>query len=307
MMALLRRPRFRRSSAALPFQLTQRDSEIVRRVFDHRFLNSRQLIRLLCGSRQQTLRRLQRLYHHGYLDRPRCQIDHFHQLGTRPLVYGLGSIGARMLRTADDTRRAIVRWSTRYPATKRVFLDHALRVADVVIAFEIACRNHDGVRFVPPNQLPLGKSISDAAPLRWKVSLAGEEMTIIPDAVFGLDLAGENGSELIHFFVEADCGTMPVIRKGLRHTSLWRKLLAYEATWSQGVHRTALGINRFRVLTVTSNRARLEHLRQASLRLERGHGLFLFTDASSLSKADDLFALQWRTAKPFPTTSAVLA
>ena len=70
-----RLPRFRRGSKVTPIALTQRDRQTVRRVFEHRFLRSTHLLSLLPGSRQQILRRLQFLYHHGYLDRPRAQID----------------------------------------------------------------------------------------------------------------------------------------------------------------------------------------------------------------------------------------
>jgi Replication-relaxation len=305
-MALLRRPRFQRSPSALPFQLTHRDSELIERVFEHRFLNSTQLITLVHGSRQQTLRRLQRLYHHGYLDRPRCQIDLFHQLGTRPMIYGLGKMGARILLAANGSQQMPVRWSARHSSARRIFLDHTLRVADVVIAFEVACRNYDGVQFIPATQLQFPRTFGAAAPVRWSVSFAGEEITVVPDAVFALDVRTENRSERIYYFLEADCGTMPVIRKKLRQTSLWRKLLAYEATWSQGIHRTALGIDRFRVLTVTTNRPRAEHLRETSLRLQRGHGLFLFTDQDSLIGAADLFGLHWHTAKPSPVSTTLL-
>jgi hypothetical protein len=54
----------------------------------------------------------------------------------------------------------------------------------------------------------------------------------------------------VHFFLEADRGTMPVVRSGLTQTSFYRKLIAYEATWTQKIHQRHLGIHRFRVLTV---------------------------------------------------------
>jgi hypothetical protein len=47
-------------------QLTNRDREMVRQVFRHRFLRSSQIAALVGGSKQAVLRRLQLLYHHGY-------------------------------------------------------------------------------------------------------------------------------------------------------------------------------------------------------------------------------------------------
>jgi hypothetical protein len=96
-------------------------------------------------------------------------------------------------------------------------------------------------------------------PFQWKVKLAsGTKLGVIPDRVFALEFADQNGkTNRIHFFLEADRGTMPVTRRHLSQTSFLRKLLAYEATWSQSIHRTKFGINRFRVLTVTTSPARV--------------------------------------------------
>jgi hypothetical protein len=45
------------------------------------------------------LRRLQRLFQHGYLERPRCQIDYY-QSGSRRIACGLGNKGAAWLKRA---------------------------------------------------------------------------------------------------------------------------------------------------------------------------------------------------------------
>ena len=82
-----RRPRFRRDAAALqPMQMTARDLEILRCIAAHRFLRSSQLAALVGGSVQQVLRRLQLLYHHGYLERPAAQIDYYHRGGSKEMV-----------------------------------------------------------------------------------------------------------------------------------------------------------------------------------------------------------------------------
>jgi hypothetical protein len=98
-----------------------------------------------------------------------------------------------------------------------------------------------------------------------------------------------------YFFLEADRGTMPVTRHTLSQTSFFRKLLAYEATWTNKVHQRYLGIPRFRVLTVTTIAARVNTLLAACSELKRGHGLFLFADQSVLEK--DLFSPVWHNAK----------
>jgi len=88
---------------------------------------------------------------------------------------------------------------------------------------------------------------------------------------------------------------MPVVREKLSQTSFYRKLLAYEATWTNKVHQRHLGIHRFRVLTITASAARVKSLLDACSRLQRGHGLFLFADESVLQR--DLLTAVWHCGK----------
>ena len=103
----------------------------------------------------------------------------------------------------------------------------------------------------------------------------------------------------MHFFLEADRGTMPVTRRTLSQTSFARKLLAYEATWTQKIHQRQLGIHRFRVLAVTTSAMRVKSLVEACSQLKRGHGLFLFADKTILD--GDLFSPVWQTGRPGET------
>jgi hypothetical protein len=88
---------------------------------------------------------------------------------------------------------------------------------------------------------------------------------------------------------------MPVIRRDLAQTSIFRKLLAYEATWTNKVHQRHLGIPRFRVLTVTPSAERVQSMLAACAHLQRGHGLFLFADQSVLPQ--DLLSAVWLGGK----------
>ena len=97
-----RHHRFRRAQEFPPITLTDRDTEILRAVNRHRFLRSHQIVELIGGSRQQILRRLQALYHHGYLERPLCQLDYFQRGGSQSIFHGLASRGAAHLRRVAD-------------------------------------------------------------------------------------------------------------------------------------------------------------------------------------------------------------
>jgi hypothetical protein len=189
-------------------------------------------------------------------------------------------------------------WGEKNRAVGRIFLEHALLVSDVMVSLELACRKHGGIRLLYEDQLALH---SERQPFQWRVKVqGGVRLGVIPDRVFALEYAGENGQpERVHFFLEADRGTMPVMRSGLTQTSFYRKLIAYEATWTQKIHQRRLGIHRFRVLTVTTVAARVTSLLEACSQLKRGHGLFLFADRTVLEK--DPFSAVWRRGKSSET------
>jgi DNA-binding Lrp family transcriptional regulator len=289
-----RLPRFKRASTVAPMQLTERDRQIIRLVHRHRFLRSSQIVALMDASSQHLLRRLKLLYHHGFLERPRAQIDYYHQGGSRHIIYGLGNKSWTFLKQELGVAFREVSWGEKNRAVGRMFLEHALLVSDVMVAIELACRKHDGIRLLYEDQLALH---SERQPFQWRVKTRGGiKLGIIPDRVFALEYPDQNAeTQRVYFFLEADRGTMPVVRSGLTQTSFYRKLLAYEATWTQKIHQRHLGIHRFRVLTVTTIVARVKSLLEACSQLKRGHGLFLFADRTVLEK--DLFSAVWRRGK----------
>jgi len=287
-----RLPRFKRASTVTPFQLTARDHEIIRLIHRHRFLRSSQIVQLISGSQQQILRRLKLLYHHAYLERPRCQLDYYHQGGSHPIVYGLGGKATSLLKPEGLKFRE----ETNRPA-RRLFLDHALLVSDVMVSIELGCRQR-GIRLLTPTELPENTK-GDSRRFRWKVKVhGGSRLSVVPDRIFALEF--QDGNRTL-FFLEADRGTMPVVRSDFSQTSFYRKLLAYEASWSQAIHRTRFGFSRFRVLTVTTSAARVKSLVDACSKLKRGRGLFLFADRTVLS--GDMFSPVWQTGKPGETGS----
>ena len=296
-MEFSRLPRFKRASAVAPIQLTERDHQIIRLVHRHRFLRSSHILALNAGSRQQLLRRLKLLYHHSYLERPRAQIDYYHQGGSHHMVYGLGNKGAALLK--QELGPAELPRNDKNRPVRRIFLEHALFVSDVMVSLELACRQ-SGMQLLTERDLLFGASRNgEGQSFRWTVKVSGRlRLSVIPDRVFALDLKDQNGEcNRAYFFLEADRGTMPVKRKNLFQTSFYRKLLAYEATWSQSLHRTRLGFNRFRVLTVTTSAERINSLIEACSTLKRGQGLFLFTGRSILKEPSDVFSRVWRTGR----------
>jgi DNA-binding Lrp family transcriptional regulator len=290
-----RLPRFKRSPDIPPLRLTSRDGEILTCLQRHRFLRSDHIISLCPGSRQQVLRRLQRLFHHGFLERPRCQIDYY-QSGTRRIAYGLGNKGAAWLKRELSLEFHQLDWKQK-SHVGRLFLEHALLVSDIMVALELACHNRKDIRLLSADDLQIANR---REPFQWKVDIGQRQKCgVIPDRVFGLEFAGKQ----CWYFLEADRGTMPIIRGNLDQTSFQRKLLAYEATWTQNLHRTRFGWQRFRVLTVTTSSQRVQGITGACQGLAHGHGLFLFLDAAELAKQGDILTIPWQTCRPDKTAT----
>ena len=286
-MSSRRLKRFSRSPQVSLIKLTTRDRVIISLVARHRFLRSTHIIALAGGSTQQISRRLQLLYHHSYLERPRAQLEYFHRGGSQHIVYGLGSKGAKLLAEEFGDAFGKQKWSEKNRTVGRMFLAHALLVSDVLVAFQLACTT-GAVRYIPQYELfPDG--------IRWSVTLdGGRKLGVLPDAAFALERMKDDGTaERACFFLEADRGTMPVVRKNLAQTSFRRKFLAYAATWSQGLHRTRFDLNRFRMLTVGTSKPRLDALRKECVKLKSGKGLFLFLHKDALAEPASLLTPVW--------------
>lgn len=295
-MSIPRHPRFKRVDNFTPIKITARDAEILRMLNRHRFLRSYQIAELVGGSRQQVLRRLQRLYHHQYIDRPTCQIDYYQNGGSRSIAYGLGSRGAAHLRRKDNTPFSRLEWTSRNSSIKRLFLEHALMVSDIMVSIEIACRRSEGVRLLIEHEIQLPTATREKrGPFQWTVTGSGnDKLGVVPDRVFALEFQGS--SERILCFLEADRGTMPIARANFEASCIARKLQAYILTWKAGIHRSRFGASRVRVLTVTSSEARCEHIRAAASAVSGGHGIFLQTSLTSEFSANSCLGPIWRSA-----------
>jgi hypothetical protein len=218
------------------------------------------------------------------------------------MVYGLGNKSRAFLKQEFGEAVSHLNWNDKNQSVGRIFLEHALLVSEVMVSIELACRERSDVRLITDQELRAeseDKLVS--ASFHWTVKLhGGRTLGVIPDKVFALESIDHGASNRAFFFVEADRGTMPVIRRNLSQTSFYRKLLAYEATWTQSVHQTRFGFHRFRVLAVTSSAERVKSLVNACSQLERGRGLFLFTDLDSIQKPGAIFSTVWTTGRGEP-------
>ncbi len=221
------------------------------------------------------------------------------------MVYGLGNKGGRLLKEEMGGVICRLSWGEKNRAIGRIFFEHALLVSDVMVALALACRKIAGVRLLTNDDLSLLDGVDRPRQFRWRVQVNGHlNLGIVPDRVFALDVSdGDGNTERAFFFLEVDRGTMPVVRKNLSQSSFYRKLLAYQATWTSGLHRSQFGFHRFRVLTVTTSAARVNSLVDACSQLRSGHGLFLFCDQVSLKTHGDILRMPWKTGRPGETST----
>jgi hypothetical protein len=293
-----RRPRFRRASEPPAFRLTDDDIVIVRQLARYRFLRSTHIAALIGRSLDRTNDRLSRLFHAGYLDRPRAQLDYYPTAGSAPIVYALADRGARLLVERDGIEFANVEWSRKNREVGRPFIEHQLGIVDFSVALQRAMSGRADVRLIRPDEImaALPERTRNLFSLKVKVPQRGilRERKLVPDLVFGLVLP--DGSRR-HFMVEIDRGTMPVVRSDPTQTSFEQKMRAYLIAHVAKQHERHFGWKTFRVLTVTTDHRRMQSMMKAlrALRVPHspGAGLFLFATADELRTRDPL-SHTWR-------------
>jgi Replication-relaxation len=298
-----RRPRYRRAPEPPAFRLTDDDVAIVRLLARHRFLRSNHVAALVDRSRDRTNDRLARLFHAGYLDRPRAQLDYYPDAGSAPMVYALADRGARLLIERDGIDFANVEWSRKNREAGRPFIAHQLEIMDFYVALQLATRSRSDVRLIHAEEMVASfpdQSFAERNPfaLRTKVHHGGRihDIGIIPDLVFGLTFA--DGSRRC-FMVEIDRGTMPVVRSDIMQTSYERKMRAYLSAHAAKQHERQFGWKTFRVLTVTTDQHRaasmIDALRAIRIPNSPGPALFLFACRSDLAADSSIFR-SWHDA-----------
>jgi hypothetical protein len=296
-------PRFRRASEPPVFRLTDDDVEIVRQLARYRFLRSTHIAALVGRSLDRTNDRLSCLFHAGYIDRPRAQLDYYPTSGSAPLVYALADRGARLLIERDGIEFANVEWSRKNREAGRPFIEHQLAIVDFSVSLEQAVRARADIRLIRPEEIMAAlpertRNARNTFSFKVKVAQRGlvRERAIVPDFTFGL--APSDGSRR-YFLVEIDRGTMPIVRSNPMQTSFAQKMRAYLIAHAAKQHERNFGWKNFRVLTVTTDHRRAQTMMEAlrSLRLPRSPGarLFLFATVDDLRMGDPLSHL-WRDA-----------
>jgi len=289
-MAAKRAPRYKEAPELVRnFQLQERDFNIVRLIYDYRFLNSEQIAALTAGSNQVILRRLQKLFHHGYLERPISQIVFSNALfGHQKMVYGLGSKGADLLAWVLKIDKGNLIWKEKSREVRERYLQHTLMISNFRACLDLSLRN------MSETEMPFW--IREKAPeLKDNVRFLQKNgrrrrLPVNPDGFFAL----KSPNKKAHFFFEADRSTMT-------NTRFLNKLRAYWLWWKQGRANQKLGVKDFRVLTLTKSKQRRDNLMwvaQAADDRQKGSSMFWFASEQdiSLHTPKTVFHKIWTTA-----------
>jgi Replication-relaxation len=291
----MRRPRFQRAAEPPAFRLTDDDVTIVRQIARYRFMRSTHVAALVGRSLDRTNDRLSRLFHAGYVDRPRAQLDYYPTSGSAPMVYALAERGALLL-AERGIQFPDVEWGRRNREAGRPFIEHQLEIVDFQVALEQALKKATDVRLIHSDELIAAfpertHNVRNPFALRVSISHNGNthDIGLSPDLAFGLRFA--DGSRRC-FMVEIDRGTMPISRSDLTQTSVERKMRAYLTAYAAKQHEQQFGWKAFRVLVVTTDDQRMRSMQETLGRLDipnsLGASLFFFAMREELHRSDSI-------------------
>lgn len=302
-----RLPRYVRRPRDIPsFEITERDEEILKIIGRYRIATSAHITALITvtfpgSSEQAVLRRLHLLYHGGYLSRPKAQVEvHKAGGGSKAITYALGNHGADYLAQKFGFRRPSVDFTATARTAVRLALEHSTEITEFVSAIETSCRRRGNLALIPFDEILRTLAPEDTRrsrrPDTWAVAVRWKGQDVVlhttPDAIFGIcDLDRPEGRNRKFYYLEADRGTMPTVRRDLTKTSILRKLVAYGFAHTHRIHERRFSFPNIRTVTVTPGRQRIRNIIDAY----REHvaavapaGLYLFADRASLSRSADI-------------------
>ncbi len=278
-----------------------RDAEIIVRVAKNRFIDSQDIQRLTGASYRPLLRRLKLLRDVGALIEPRSTRLRRTTNGTKPMVYGLGNVGADYL-SKVGVPRTNVDWTKLAREYTDFKMDHTLLQTKVMVDFEMSCRKYPRYEFFDEwalnRRLGLRRELPISTPFKWQTRLphVAAPVGVVPDRTFAISDTQEPG--FFYFFVEADRGK--VVQKSttqpLRRT-VTRKHVAYHR--SREVTKKLFGIGAYRVLWVALGAKRAENMRTMTrphIGDGQGSPMFLYESHANIA-GDDILTAEWTNAR----------
>jgi hypothetical protein len=246
-----------------PMVLTDRDKEILTRIWEDRMLFTSQIGRIFFRGKTGANIRLRKLWENRYLDRYFLPTLMFH--GSTEAIYMPGKKGVDIVAAMLGVERTEIARGMSYLKQKvrthsfLLSLDHILAVADFRIAFAEAAEDHPDVSL--EGWIP--ERMCEDSYRFWR---AGEKVAgkLRPDGYCQC----QYGEKRYSFFVEVDLGTMS--GKAFEH-----KVQRYLDYSESGRYQQRFGVRYFRALVATTGTQRLINLKGTTEQLTES--IFWFT------------------------------
>lgn len=271
-------------------RITPRDRAIIRAVYQFRLLSAHQIEALLFqsekpnGKRTVCQRRLQLLFHHGFLDRLPTPV--MLGEGRQPYVYVLDKKGADLLANEMDMDRAELGWKPKYNALSPSFINHSLLVNDVLLVFTLLAEaGHWKLKQWLSDRDFSTAAYQDKVPYRTQ---GMHKMRIFPDGYFRLSLP--DVEQDTHFFLEVD--------RSSENNQTWQdKMKAYYQFRQNGFSERYYETKNFRLLAVVNSPNRLVNLKRTTERAGGDHYFwFTTTDTFDIWQPEKLLTAEWQIA-----------
>jgi hypothetical protein len=245
-------PKFKRKKEPeeMPVIIQPRDIEILKQVYQYRFLNSDHIRALMDGHNNKAIsQRLTKLYRAGYLDRPIEQVRLYYkyeQQGSSPIIYALGKRGAKILSENGYQLIDALDWTRKNQEIRERTLLHDLGVANFGVCLKLA------IEKAPNTQLLYWyQDRQDREKIQDQVILDNKKQTIIPDAVFRIQYPKGRPLFFLEYYRE-------ILTNNTRY--LKEKLLRYSHYYNQKRHTKKYEAKHFRVITLVPTKDRAENL-----------------------------------------------
>lgn len=281
--------------------LTERDHELLRSVYDYRYLSIGQLKRLHFPSEQTANRRVRLLAGAGY-------ITDFKPVGSDERLVTLAEKGAEFVAGQLALPMSEIDWQAKREKPKDYyFLKHFICLNDFRIAVTAACaagRDVELLGFIPEYQ---GEKTKQGGVRKYLRDVAADtqsakgQITHTPDAVFALR---KNGTAAL-FFVEVDRGT-EVLSDGeqgfLKTIRFYLNYLVGEGYQRYKVDfQVEQDFRGFRVLVVTTTKRRLVNMRKLaeSFAFEPEHTKrFIWLSQMDGIDSSNILSITWASLAP---------
>jgi hypothetical protein len=311
-------PRFRRASQEErpAFRLTDRDRESLKIIYENRWITADMLQDLLSPvtltqrqqealdkliaakkanaagqesaerpqrTKREIRRRLQMMYHHGYIQRKKLS-------DKESIAYALGNLGAEELVLYFGIDRQEIEWTTKNRESGERYIRHALVMTRFRHALELALRKFPAAsleKWIPGGGFKAKVQYLDTVRTRDGVRTQEVDGVVKPDGLFVVRI----GDTSTHHFLEADRSTMSNAR-------YLAKLKAYYAFWATYVKDgRSSRIKQMRVLSVTISEARKDNLRDTAQQVSpEAKNLFWFAcEKAYQGKPDEVLGTTWQT------------